>query len=394
MTQPQALPAPPDWAGGSVLNLMTSLAHASGAPAWPNRPVPWLDADALACTRTLVLVVVDGLGAAYLDEHCPRGALAGALAGTLDAVVPTTTASAITTYMTGLAPAAHGLTGWFVQDETLGGAVCPLPATLRRGGALDAATCAALYTAPALYGALARRCHVVQPRWLTGTAYTRHHGAGAQLHGYRSLAEMTRTVTDLAQAAGPARLVYAYWPELDRLGHGQGIHSAAARAHLLEVDAAIGRLAHALAGVDSLVLVTADHGFVDVPPAQVLSPADVPEVQAALRAPLSGEPRLAYAHVHPELRAEFPRRVARAWGECVAVWPSARLLAGGYFGPGLAHPRLAARCGDFVLTPAPGYMLRERLQGERAFPLIGVHGGLTTAERRVPLALFGAAGAG
>lgn len=392
MTCAPALPAPPDWNGGSVLNLMTSVAHASGAPDWPNRPLAGLDGAALARARTLVLLVVDGLGAQYLREHCPRGALAGALAGTLDSLVPTTTASVITTYMTGQAPAVHGLTGWFVHDDTLGGAVCPLPATLRRGGvALDAAARDALYTTPALYGALARRCHVVQPQWLTGTAYTRHHGAGAQLHGFRTLTEMTAIVTELAHAAGPARLVYAYWPELDHLGHSRGIHSAAARAHLCEVDAAIGALAGALGTADCVLLVTADHGFVDVPPNQVLSPADAPGVQAALRAPLSGEPRLAYAHVHADLVAEFPGRVARAWGERVTVWPAAALLAGGHFGPGAAHPRLAARCGDFVLVPAPGYMLRERLPGEREFPLIGVHGGLTRAERDVPLAVFGAA---
>lgn len=386
-----ALPPPPDWHGGSILNLIASVARASGARTPAAAPVGWLDGAALARARTLVLLVVDGLGADFLREHCPRGALAGALAGTLDSLVPTTTASVITTYMTGQAPAVHGLTGWFVQDDTLGGAVCPLPATLRGGGRLDEDACARLFTTPSLYGALTRRCHVVQPQWLTGTAYTRHHGAGARLHGYRSLNEMARVVTDLAHAAGPARLVYAYWPELDHLGHSQGMHSAVARAHLGEVDAAIGALAAALATADCVLLVSADHGFVDVPPDQVLSPADAPGVQAALRAPLSGEPRLAYAHVHPELVAEFPDRVAQAWGERVAAWPAATLLAGGYFGPGVAHPRLAARCGDFVLAPAPGHMLREHLPGERVFPLIGVHGGLTPAERRVPLAVFGAA---
>lgn len=379
---------PPDWAGASTLNLIATLAHASGAQDWPCPGLRAVDAAALGDVRTLVLLIVDGLGSDYLAEHGAGGALAGAQIATLDAVVPSTTASAITTCMTGQAPGTHGLVGWFVHDDALGGTVCPLPATRRGGGALDAQTCAALYTAPALYGALARQCHVVQPRHIAHSTYTRHHSAGAHTHAYAGLAGLVDCVTRLAATSGPAQLVYAYWPELDHLGHTHGMDSPAARAHLREVDGAVATLAAALRDCDAALLVSADHGFVDVPPARVLRAEQAPAVAAALRAPLSGEPRLAFAHVHAHCVDDFPARVAAAWGGAVGVVPSAQLMAGGHFGPGAAHPHLAARLGDFALLPEPGFMLRHTPPGEREFPLVGVHGGFTPAERRVPLCVF------
>jgi AcrR family transcriptional regulator len=387
----QTLPAPPDWTGGSLLNLMASVARASGARDCPHAPVPWLDMDRLAAARTLVLLVVDGLGDAWLRAVCPRGALTGARAGVLDSLVPSTTASVITTVMTGAAPATHGLVGWFLEDETLGGTLCPLPATRRVGTALTETACASLYAAPSLWSALARTCHVLEPRELIGSAYTRHHATGARLHGYDDLPGMCAQIVALARPAGAPRIVYAYWPELDRIGHALGIGSAAARAHLAKLDAQIGGLAERLAGTSAALLVTGDHGFEDVPPGQVLDLAEAPGIGAALRAPLSGEPRFAYAHLRAEAVADFPARVVQAWGGRVAAWPSAELVAAGHFGPGVRHPRLAARCGDYVLVPEPGYQLRQRLPGERAVVPIGVHGGLTANERRVPLACFAGA---
>lgn len=380
-----APPAAPDPAH-TLLGLMASVVRAGGVPDWPWPPVPWLDAARLASARTLIVLVVDGLGDAFLRAR--GGALAEHRAGTLRSVVPSTTASAITTFMTAQPPAAHGLIGWFVHDPALGAPLCPLPATRRGGGPLTAESLAELYTAPSIYPALQRECHVVQPVWLCQSAYTLHHAGGAQRHGYRDLPEFTAVLPALARADGAARFVYAYWPELDRLAHRYGIGSAQARAHFGALDEAFARLAEALAGEDVVVLVCADHGFVDVAPEHVLDPAQVPAVAEALAAPLSGEPRLAYARVHAALRSEFPQRLAQAWGACVTVWPASEFIASGQFGPGPAHPRLAARCGDFVLVPADGYMLRDRVPGERAHPLIGVHGGYSADERDVPLVWF------
>src|SRR5512135_1734595 len=102
----------PDYAGGSILNLMRSVAEACGATGLPYEPARQLDPAELADAANIVLLVIDGLGLDYLLRNGKDGALRGHLRGSLTSVFPSTTASAITTFLTGLAPQQHGLTGW------------------------------------------------------------------------------------------------------------------------------------------------------------------------------------------------------------------------------------------------------------------------------------------
>ncbi len=56
----------PDYAGGSIVNLMASIAVALGAKHWPYAPLRLLAPAALRQRSSILLVVVDGLGYRYL----------------------------------------------------------------------------------------------------------------------------------------------------------------------------------------------------------------------------------------------------------------------------------------------------------------------------------------
>ena len=57
----------------------------------------------------------------------------------------------------------------------------------------------------------------------------------------------------------------------------------------------------------------------------------------------------------------------------------------GWLGPGMAHPALQERLGDYVMLPRGRGILRDWLQGEKRYRHVGVHGGLSAAEMTVPL---------
>jgi len=99
----------PDYAGGSLVNLMASLVHAcGGTPAHPR-----LKDVSFEKARNIILLIIDGLGDRLLMQRAAGGELARRRRGTLTSVFPSTTASAITTSYTGRTPLEHGLTGWF-----------------------------------------------------------------------------------------------------------------------------------------------------------------------------------------------------------------------------------------------------------------------------------------
>ncbi len=62
-------------------------------------------------------------------------------------------------------------------------------------------------------------------------------------------------------------------------------------------------------------------------------------------------------------------------------------LAAGLLGPGQPHPRLAERLGSHALLMEAGWTIVDHVPGEHEHTMIGVHGGLSADEMRVPLIL-------
>ena len=115
----------PDYQHSSLVNLMSRLAREFGAN---DQAYAAFEHEALAPLtdyQHIVLLIIDGMGARYLARQ--TGYLHAHQCAELTSVFPTTTASAITTFMTGLAPQQHGLTGWFTYLKELGAVTAVLP---------------------------------------------------------------------------------------------------------------------------------------------------------------------------------------------------------------------------------------------------------------------------
>ena len=116
----------PDYRGSGLLNLIASCAMSRGG-ACGHVPLDALPPSNIEGARNVLLVLIDGLGYNYLTSRGAGGAIASHLADRITSVFPSTTASAITTTFTGLAPAEHGLTGWFTWFPEAGAIAAALP---------------------------------------------------------------------------------------------------------------------------------------------------------------------------------------------------------------------------------------------------------------------------
>ena len=381
----------PDYGGGSIVNLMNSLVSGLGGRATGYPPLRTLDPARVAAARRVVLLVIDGLGYEFLVGHAAGGALRAGLAGPIDSVFPPTTATAITTFLTALAPRQHGLTGWYTYLREAGTVATVLPYTTRYGrlslaGARVSA--AALYGLTPVFDRLRVPSTAVLPAHIADSEVSRALAGRAIRSAYRSLAGLFRRTLEAVRRAPGRTFVYAYWAEMDSLAHRHGVASAQVAAHLAELDTRFAAFLAALAGTDTLLLVTADHGFVDVPPARRLRLEDSPDLADALVLPLCGEPRTAYCYLHPQRAERFAEEVAVHLGTAAEARPSHALIEADWFGVGDTHPRLAERVGHWTLLMGDGYALTDRLVGERPCPMVGFHGGTTSAEMRVPLMIW------
>ena len=370
----------PDYAGGSLVNLIASIVEARGGRA---RHAPLRDLK-INEVKNIVLVIIDGLGDNYLARRGAGSELARRRHTPITSVFPSTTASAITTSYTGATPLEHGLTGWFTYFGEAGYVAAPLPFRTRgeniplrdKGYSPERA-----FSAPSLFESLPVRSIVVTCKDIIDSDYNLHHCRGAERRAYETLAGFVLEVEKAVKSGPEPKFVYAYWPEFDAISHRFGSESAEAFAQFEKIDAAYAGLIARLAGTDSLVIATADHGFVDVAPEESL---ELPATLACmLRFPLCGERRVAYCHVHS--KNEFIEK-ARQWlGERADVRPSRELVDEGWFGPGTAHARFAERIGDVTLVMRGRYTVKDWTPGEARHLHIGNHGGASEDEMMIPL---------
>jgi hypothetical protein len=335
--------------------------------------------------RNTVLLVIDGLGHDYLLERLPRGALASLLEARITSVFPSTTASAITTFLTGAAPQQHALTGWFMYFREVGSVAAVLPFRQRHGGAPLRVSVSELLGNVPVFDRLPAETHVVTPQEIAYSPFNRAHVGRARLWPYVGLEQMFATIAQVVREPGGRRYVYAYWPELDRLGHTTGIASRESSAHLQQIDAAFARWLREIRGTDTTVLVTADHGFVDTAPADAIELGSHVELARMLALPLCGEPRAAYCYMRPSARDAFAACFAATLGAHAEVVPSEQLIERGWFGLGPPHPELSPRLGDYTLVMKGRAAIQDTLLGEARHPKIGMHGGTSAAEMYVPL---------
>ncbi len=383
----------PDYSGGSLVNLVASIAGAFGARAgaagFPQHaPLRALPVSELRAARNVLLVLADGIGDAYLRGHGAGGELARRRRGTFTSVFPSTTASAITTVYTGRSPLEHGLVGWFDYFPGAGCVAAPLPYRCRGEDALLSArgvTPAGLYGTEPLADALAARTIVVAPRAIVDSPYNLHHCGRAERRGFDSLAELVAETEAAVKSGSERKFVYAYWPDYDTASHRFGPASAEAAACFAAFDAAFGELLGRLAGTDTAVVATADHGFIEAPADDSLELQNAPGLQALLRFPLSGERRVAYCHVQPGRVDEFRARAGDWLGERGEVRASRELVDEGWFGPGAPHPRIADRIGDLALVMKNRYTIKDWVPGEARHLHVGVHGGTSEDEMSIPL---------
>jgi hypothetical protein len=375
----------PNYSDGSLVNLMASIAASRGGEAH-HPPLRGLDSERLRAARNVVLLIVDGLGENYVLRRGAGGELARRRRASLTSVFPSTTASAITTSYTGRTPLEHGLTGWFTYFGEAGCVSAALPfrsrgdylSLTRRGVNAEQ-----IYISSSIFEALPARSVVVTYKDIIDSEYNVRHTRGAERVAYETLDELVFHIEAAVKSSDDRKFVYAYWPLYDMISHRFGAQSAQAFAEFAKIDEAFGRLLGRLAGTDSTVIATADHGFIDVAPEETYElPASLGSM---LRFPLCGERRVAYCHVH-DAKAFTAR--AEDWLDGRAdIVPSATLVEQGWFGPGTPHPRLAERIGDVAIVMRERYTLKDWTPGESRHLHIGNHGGTSEDEMLIPLIL-------
>lgn len=378
----------PDYQGRSIVNLMSSVLAAYGKDNRGYAPLADLAPEGLAASNNIVLLIADGLGYRYLQRYGGGSTLSQHLQTAITSVFPTTTATAVSTFLTGVAPQQHAITGWHTYLRELGTIAAVLPFRPRWGGASfndSGITPSSIFDQQPLFDRIDADSYIVTQQRIIDSGYSRATCGKATRIAYTDLAGFFAAIKQTLSTGNKRKYIYAYWPELDGLAHVHGIHSQTALNHFLSFDAAYTAFIAAIAGSNTTVIVTGDHGLVDTAPEKTILLNQHPVLADTLALPLCGEPRMAYCYVRPCKVTQFTDYVRTHLAHCCDLYESATLVKENYFGLYDPHPRLHERIGDYVLLAKDNFVIKDFILGEAGFSQIGVHGGLSEDELLVPL---------
>jgi Type I phosphodiesterase / nucleotide pyrophosphatase len=361
----------PRYRDRALSDLLPSVAAAMGVD-------DHVDRLGLPSARRYVVVMVDGLGWHLLRQHADQAPyLASMLTARspLTCGVPSTTASSLTSLGTGLAPGEHGVVGYTSR----------IPGTNRLLNALkwdDEVDPRVWQPQPTLFELLAAdgvRVAAANKAAFRDSGLTVCSQRGADFYAADTAWERLAVVSELAER--PDSLVYAYEATLDHIGHEAGCTSAKWLERLVAVDADLRRLREALPS-DAVLVVTGDHGMVDVDDEGRLDVDDDVGLLDGV-ALLGGEARLRHLYCRSGAVADVVARWATTLGDRAVVMTQDAAEAAGWFGDIRSDVR--ARIGDVVVASTG----RRAVLSREYFPietkLVGFHGSLTEAEMLVPL---------
>lgn len=350
-------PISPDYLAASVAGVVPALLGA--------QPGGWLP-SCLQGAEAVVLLVLDGVGWRALQEHRPP-VLTALEGGPITTVVPSTTAAALTSIVTGTAPARHGIVGYRMR---VGGQVLDVLRWRVPEGRPPAPDTVA--TVPAFLG---RAVPVVTRGEFARTGFTEVHMNGARFVGWRTTATLVEHVRRLVEGGEP--LVYAYYDGVDKVAHEYGLEDGFFAAELAATDRLVGDLLAVLPSRTALV-VTSDHGQVQF--------REWVELTALARmvTAYAGDARFRYLHARPGATEELAQAAEELCGDRAWVFPRDRLVDEGWLGPEPPPGPVLSRLGDVTLAARgsvafvdPTHPLETRL--------VAGHGSLTAEEMLVPL---------
>jgi hypothetical protein len=376
--------AVPRYGRRSLGEVLPSLLGSLGLPDFAN-------ALGIPPSRRACLLVVDGLGWELLRANATAAPFLNSICDEpLTAGFPATTGASLTSIALGVPPGEHGLAGYTLAlpgyDRAFNVLTWSLYGLGPRTDLIDRLIPEQFQPLPTLAqqaAAAGVQMHHLGPAFHDGSGLTRAILRGERFHAADSLKALTGLAVRLLTST--VRMVTAYYPSLDAAGHVYGVASQPWRDELTAIDNEVRMLAEQLPK-ETVLVVTGDHGMVDLRPEQRLDLADHPDLASGVMM-LAGEARARYVRTAPGATAD----VVSAWrsivGKRMWVWTKEEAVDAGIFGPTVSD-RTRERIGDIVAAAHDAVGIVQRDVDPAQARLVGHHGSLTPAEQLVPLASY------
>lgn len=361
----------------SNLNISATLAEFLGAPN-RNATLPGVKAELAKDYKNVVFICFDGMGMYPLEQNLPAtDFLRTSVADVLCSTFPSTTTCATTSLTTNRLPLEHGWFGWSMFFEKLQRNVFIfLNADAQTGEVLDVEDNSPLAHFPYYFD------EATDPDYHINTIFPPFVKVA---HPERNIVwnfdmgEFFDHIKSICAKEGK-QFVYAYNNEPDHSMHVNGVTCPETKVMLEDISRRVRQLAEETP--DTLFIITADHGQIDVEgDVNLYEDAklyDMLEIYPYM------EPRAIAFKVKPCKKAEFAEYFTAKYGEDFELHTSDELIQRGFFGDVGDKAHLL---GDFIAIGTYTHKQAQMLPPDELV-FKGHHTSLTE-EMLVPLIILG-----
>ena len=332
--------------------------------------------------RHSVVILVDGLGFENI-RNSPAYArfLNSKSEHSIRCEFPSTTATSITGFATGVRSGVHGLIGYAAYDRFHGKVMNLLT------GWSSVEEAAEFKQVPALSentGSV--KVAMVGPAAYETSGFTELTMKSAEYLPAKSISERFQWARKLLRG-NESTITYLYIPELDQLAHRFGVGSQNWLNGLEDFDHEISKFV-AVLGAGVGVLVTADHGVIDVPDSSHIY-LDSFDWYREGTIHTAGDPRCNFVYLTDgSALADFRAKLEETFGASAYICSPEELIQGNWMIA--CTPEVRRLLPDlYIIWKDAVVAYDRRFAKESHLRMIGQHGSISDTELRVPLIRLG-----
>lgn len=362
-------------------------------------------------SNKIILLLIDGFGYSqwlkcykkyeFFREISQKGAVSP-----ITTVFPSTTAATLTTINTGLTPQEHALLEWYLYFREIDMIIGTLPFTPLGKRGQDwllemGVNPKILYEGNTIYQAMKEedvKSFAFIKASYAHSCYSRIVHDGSTIIPFISYSDMfTRLRKLVNKEKGPAYF-YAYLDNLDGIGHLYGPHAVEYSAELSVLSYSIRReflkKADRKVAKETLLLVTSDHGQVNISPEETIYLNKFQKLTNAFKRSEKGKtilptgsPRDVFLHIDINKLEETLTFLSKKLEGKAKVTKTNEATRNGLFGTGEPRKQFFERVGDLLILPYNNHTVwYEHTEGKKIH-FLGHHGGLNENEMLVPFGI-------
>lgn len=325
----------------------------------------------------------------------------------ITAVFPSTTAAALNTINSGLTPAKHGLFEWTLYLPEIDKTIYTLPftdiAVNKRDSLLDEkANPEILFKFPTIYQGLEREN--ISPfsflnKDYADSIYSKISREGSETFSFVNFSDLVVKLKTQIEHSKNKNYFFIYWDKLDTLSHDYGPSSESCRVELAKLSylflTEIVQKLNKETKRETLLIITADHGQIDVNPRQTIYLNKDKFIMENLKRDKkgaiilpTGSPRDVFLHFKEGKLNDVCQYLESRLENKADILKTEEAIKLGLFGNDQIRQKFKDRLGDLVILPHKNFTIWREYK-DKKFTYLGHHGGLSKEEMVIPFAICG-----